>query len=133
LRYDTNWKPRVRSLSGSHELLTAIGNDLGYEEVFAFQLAGLARDGDVLITVSSSGNSENIVRCVEWGRANGLGSIALTGFGGGRSATLADVNIHVASENYGIVEDVHQSVLHLLGQWLRMGQMPDPLISQRKF
>lgn len=133
LRADTDWKPRVRSLSGSHELITAIGNDLSYADVFAYQLQGFGRPGDVLVTVSSSGDSENIVRVIEMAKAIGIGTIALTGFAGGRSSKLADVNLHVDSQNYGVVEDLHQALLHLLGQWLRMGEMPDALIAERKF
>ena len=133
LRGDTQWKPRVRSLSGSHELITAIGNDLSYADVFAYQLQGFGRTGDVLVTVSSSGESENIVRVIDWAKANGIATIALTGFSGGRSSKLADVNLHVDSQNYGVVEDLHQLLLHLLGQWLRMTQMPDALIAERKF
>jgi len=123
----------VRSLSGSHELITAIGNDLSYADVFAYQLQGFGRTGDVLVTVSSSGESENIVRVIDWAKANGIATIALTGFSGGRSSKLADVNLHVDSQNYGVVEDLHQLLLHLLGQWLRMTQMPDALIAERKF
>jgi D-sedoheptulose 7-phosphate isomerase len=133
LRGDTSWKPRVRSLSGSHELITAIGNDLSYADVFAYQLQGFGRPGDLLVTVSSSGESENIVRAIDWAKANSMGTIALTGFGGGRSSKLADVNLHVDSQNYGVVEDLHQSLLHMLGQWVRMTQMPDALIAERKF
>jgi len=87
---DTELLPRVVSLSSHLELITAIANDIAYDEVFAYQLRTLARPGDVLLTISSSGNSENIVRAVQWARDNRVGSIALTGFDGGRSATLAD-------------------------------------------
>src|SRR5258708_18825560 len=88
---DTKVRPHVISLANSIELITAIANDIAYEEVFAYQLRTLARTGDVLITISASGNSENIVRAVRWARDNRVGSIALTGFDGGRSAALADV------------------------------------------
>lgn len=133
LRNDTGWKPRVRSLSESASMLTATSNDLSYAESISFQLEGLGRPGDLLITISSSGDSENIVRAVSWAKMNGIVTLALTGFAGGRSAVMADVNLHVPSENYGVVEDTHQALLHLIGQVLRMGQMPDELIGQRKF
>ena len=130
---DTPLRPRVISLANSIELITAIANDIAYEDVFAYQLRTLARPGDVLITISASGNSENIVRAVRWARDNSVGSIALTGFDGGRSAGLADVNLHVEASNYGIVEDVHQSLMHILAQYMRQHAMPPGTIPQRRF
>jgi phosphoheptose isomerase len=133
MRSDTGLRPRVRSLSSGPEILTAIGNDMSYADTFSHQLDGFGRAGDLLITVSSSGDSENIVRAVNWAKGNGVASIAMTGFGGGRSAGLADVNLHVASENYGVVEDLHQSLMHVLAQFIRQSLMPDDLVRQRKF
>jgi phosphoheptose isomerase len=133
IQTDTPLRPRIRSLAENIELLTAVSNDIGYEEVFAFQMATFARAGDILITVSSSGNSENIVRAICWARANHVATIAMTGFEGGRSAQLSDVNLHVASENYGVVEDIHQSLMHALAQYIRQCHMSEELISVRKF
>jgi D-sedoheptulose 7-phosphate isomerase len=130
---DTQLRPRVTSLASHLELMTAIANDIAYEEVFAYQLRTLGRTGDVLLTISSSGNSENIVRAVRVAHENGLRSIAMTGFDGGRSAGLAEVNLHVKARNYGIVEDVHQSMMHSLAQFLRQRAMPAELAGQRVF
>lgn len=130
---DTPLKPKVVSLAGPLELVTAIANDIEYAEVFVYPLRTMAVPGDVLITISSSGNSENIVRAIEWARQNGVGSIAMTGFAGGRSKPLADVNLHVAAENYGVVEDIHQSMMHCLAQYLRQSTMPPELVPQRVF
>ena len=130
---DTALRPKVVSLASHIELITAIANDFAYDEVFAYQLRTMAAPGDVLITISSSGNSENIVRAVDWARENGVGTIAMTGFAGGRSAVLADVNLHVAAENYGIVEDIHQSMMHCLAQYLRQSAMPAELVAHRVF
>ena len=130
---DTPLKPKVVSLAGPLELVTAIANDIEYAEVFVYPLRTMAVPGDVLITISSSGNSENIVRAIEWARQNGVGSIAMTGFAGGRSKPLADVNLHVAAENYGVVEDIHQSMMHCLAQYLRQSAMPAELVPQRVF
>jgi phosphoheptose isomerase len=130
IQTDTPLRPRVVSLASHLELITAIANDIAYEEIFAYQLKTLAAPGDVLITISASGNSENIVRAVGWARANGVGTIAMTGFAGGRSAGLADVNLHVPAENYGIVEDIHQSMMHCLAQYLRHSALaPDQPLS----
>ena len=130
---DTALRPRVISLGGHLELITAIANDIAYDEVFVYQLRTMARRGDVLMTISASGNSENVVRAIQWARDNRVSSIALTGFEGGRSAALADVNLHVPAANYGVVEDLHQSLMHVLAQYLRQRAMPAELIAQRRF
>ena len=129
----TTLKPRVVSLSAHLELLTAIANDISYDDVFVYQLRTMARPGDLLMTISSSGNSENVVRAATWAKQNDIPTISLVGFSGGRSATIADVAIHVAAENYGIVEDVHQSVMHLFSQHLRQAYMSPEAIKQSKF
>ena len=133
IQTDTPLLPRVVSLASHIELITAIANDIAYEEVFAYQLKTMAMRGDVLITISSSGNSENIVRAIDWARTNGVGSVAMTGFSGGRSATLADVNLHVAAANYGITEDIHQSMMHCLAQYLRQSAMAPEHVASRAF
>jgi D-sedoheptulose 7-phosphate isomerase len=126
-------RPRVVSLSSHLELLTAIGNDLDYADTFVFQLRSMARPGDLLITLSASGDSENVVRAALWAKENAIPVISLIGFSGGRCKSIADVAIHVAAENYGIVEDVHQSVMHLLTQYLRLSMMPSDQIAASKF
>lgn len=130
---DTALKPKVVSLSATIETITAIANDISYDEVFVYQLRTLADPGDVLITVSSSGDSENVVRACQWAKENGVATIAMTGFSGGRTAKLADVNLHVAGDNYGIIEDVHQSLMHILAQFIRQAAMQAALIAERKF
>ena len=90
IRAHTELSPRVVSLSTNVELLTAIANDIGYEEVFAYQLQSQARPGDVLIAISSSGRSANIVQALEWAHEHGLRTIAFTGFDGGGARVLAE-------------------------------------------
>ncbi len=130
---DTDLLPRVVSLSANIETITAIANDIAYDDVFVYQLRTLAAEGDVLITVSSSGDSENVVRAAQWARDSGLEIIAMTGFDGGRSAQLASVNLHVDGDNYGVIEDSHQSLMHILAQFIRMRHMDDAAVSERKF
>lgn len=130
---DTGLKPRVHSLSATVEMLTAIANDIDYAEVFSYQLGLLGRPGDVLITISSSGNSENVTRAILKAREIGMKSIALTGFDGGRTRQLADVALHVEADNYGVVEDSHQALMHVLAQYLRMAHMPGDLVASRRF
>lgn len=130
---DTALTPRVHSLSSTVELITAIANDLSYEDVFAYQLRSWATPGDVLITISASGDSENIVRAASWAKENGVAVISLTGFAGGRSARVADVNLHVESENYGVIEDTHQLLMHVLAQYIRQAHMDEKLVPHRSF
>ena len=133
IQTDTTIRPKVVSLSANLEIITAIANDISFDDVFVFQLRTAARAGDLVLTISSSGNSENIVRPLQWARDNGLRSIAFTGFDGGRSAKLADVNVHVPAHNYGVVEDLHQSAMHILAQFLRLKNMDPKLVGARKF
>jgi phosphoheptose isomerase len=133
VRTATDLLPRVVSLSTNVELLTAISNDMGYENVFVYQLQSQARPGDVLIAVSSSGRSPNIVRALMWAREQGLGTIALTGFDGGAARTAADVSVHVDCTNYGIIEDWHQAIMHALAQYIRQSRMTAEAISANVF
>ncbi len=123
VRNGTHLTTRVFSLSTNIELFSAIANDLGYDTVFEYQLQSLARTGDVLIAVSSSGRSPNIVRALDWANGHGMHTIALTGFSGGAAKELASVSVHVRSDNYGIIEDAHQACMHLLAQYVRQSRM----------
>ena len=133
LRTDTVLKPRVISLSAHTEANSALSNDISHDEIFAYQLASMARPGDMLWTVSSSGNSQNVVRALEVAKDIGMATLAFTGFSGGRSRAMADVNVHVDSENYGVIEDIHMSFVHILAQFLRMKNMDPALVAERKF
>ncbi|WP_028846226.1 MULTISPECIES: HAD-IIIA family hydrolase [Thermocrispum] len=133
VRTGTGLTARVQSLSTNIELLSAIANDLGYEQVFEYQLQSLARPGDVLIAVSSSGSSANIVRAVDWANAHGMTTIALTGFGGGPARRRATVAVHVDSTNYGVIEDTHQACMHLLAQYVRQSRMPADAVATTTF
>jgi phosphoheptose isomerase len=133
LRTGTDLTPRFASLSSNVEVLTAIANDLDYKDVFAYQLQSQSEAGDVLVAVSSSGRSPNIVRALTWARDNGLATIALTGFTGGDARTVADVAVHVDSANYGVVEDLHQAITHALAQYLRQSRMTPGTVSSTVF
>ena len=133
LATDTDLLPRVQSLATNIEVITAIANDISYDEVFIHQLRLSAEKGDLVMTISSSGDSENVVRAASWARENGIEVISLTGFTGGRTAEVASVNLHVVGDNYGIIEDVHQSLMHLMGQYMRQQRMSEDLVQDRKF
>lgn len=125
VRTGTDVFPKVLSISTNIEIITAISNDIGYENVFEFQLSSLASAGDVLVAISSSGASPNILSALRWARDHALTTIAMTGFGGGEAKVLADIPLHVDAHNYGIVEDVHQSMMHFLAQFLRQKTLLD--------
>ena len=133
VRTTTDLTPQVLSLSTNVELLTAIANDLGYENVFVYQLQSQSGPGDVLMAVSSSGRSANIVRALEWARDHGLRTIAITGFDGGAARAVAEVSLHVECTNYGIVEDLHQAIMHALAQYVRHSRMTADAISTNVF
>ncbi len=133
VRMATDLIPHVLSLSANVELLTAIANDMGYENVFSYQLQSQSEPGDVLLAISSSGRSPNIVRALTWAREHGLRTIAVTGFGGGAAREIAEVSIHVDCTNYGVIEDLHQSVMHALAQYIRQSRMTAEAISASVF
>ncbi|OUU20681.1 MAG: hypothetical protein CBB97_17245 [Candidatus Endolissoclinum sp. TMED37] len=116
INQSTNKKSRIISLCSNVETITAIANDFGYEHVFANQLKIYSKKSDVLFCISSSGNSENIIQAIKIAKKKRLKAILLSGFDGGRASKLADINIHVPSKNYGIIEDCHQSIMHLICQ-----------------
>jgi phosphoheptose isomerase len=133
VRTETDLTPQVLSLSTNVELLTAIANDLGYESVFVYQLQSQSRSGDVLMAVSSSGRSPNIVQALTWARDHGLRTIAVTGFDGGAAKAVAEVSIHIECTNYGIIEDLHQAIMHALAQYIRQSRMSADAISTAVF
>ena len=133
LATNTGLLPRIESLAANVEVITAIANDISYNEVFVHQLRLSAGPGDLLLTISASGDSENVVKAASWSRENSVDVISLTGFAGGRTAEIATINLHVDGDNYGIIEDMHQSLMHLMGQYIRQRLMSEDLIPRNKF
>jgi D-sedoheptulose 7-phosphate isomerase len=111
---------RAVSLTDNVPIITAIGNDFGYEEIFVRQLRVLGRAGDVVVGISASGNSPNLVRAFEFARGAGIRTVAITAFDGGKMKTMADEGIHVPTgmKEYGPAEDVHMVIDHLVGAYL---------------
>ena len=105
---------RCLSLNDNVSWLTALGNDYAYEEVFVRQLMNFANPGDILLVMSVSGNSPNIVKALEWALANNLDTIALVGRKKGKVGDLAKHSIVIDSEHYGRVEDAHMGICHML-------------------
>lgn len=110
---------RVVSLTDNVALMTAIGNDIGYEELFTEQVANLAEKGDLLIAISASGNSPNILHTLRWAKENDVVTVAVLGFDGGEAAKIAEHFVVAESRNYGLVEDFHLIFEHAMSQWLR--------------
>jgi D-sedoheptulose 7-phosphate isomerase len=112
--FDNDRKNRLRvlSLTDNTPYILAWGNDEGFERVFVEQLKNLAGPGDLLIAISGSGNSPNVLRAVEWANQNGLKTFGCTGFGGGKLRTLARQGLHVPLDDMGIVESIHLTAFH---------------------
>lgn len=111
---------RALSLTENVALLTALANDYGYEHVFRHQLETLMGAGDVVVAISASGNSPNVVLAIEYANAHGATTVGLTGFDGGRLRELADVCVHAPTNpgEYGPAEDVHMVLDHLVTSYL---------------
>lgn len=113
---------RVSALPANPSVITCLANDEGYDEIFSLQLAVHGRGGDVLIALSGSGNSRNIVKALEQGRSLGMRSYAILGYSGGKAKDLADVPIHFAVDDMQISEDMQLVVGHMIMQWLYNNQ-----------
>jgi D-sedoheptulose 7-phosphate isomerase len=111
---------RVMSLTDNVPILTAIGNDFGYQDIFLRQIKVLGKKGDVVVGISASGNSPNILHAFEHAKSAGIKTIALTSFDGGKMKAMADEGIHVptAPKEYGPAEDAHMILDHLVGAYL---------------
>lgn len=111
---------RVSALTDNNALLTALANDIGYENVFVAQLQAWFQAGDRLLAISASGNSPNLLAAARWVRENGGRVISFVGFDGGALRGLSDVCVHVrtAKGEYGVVEDAHLVLNHLISNWL---------------
>ena len=112
---------RLRSiaLSDNVPLMTAYGNDVAYDDIFGEQLRTLARSGDVLIVITASGNSPNIIRAIEAAKKVGVKTIAFLGFQGGKAKDMVDHSILAESSNYGVIEDAHSVFMHMLTEHLK--------------
>ncbi len=111
---------RAVSLTDNVPIITAIGNDFGYEEIFVRQLRILGKKGDVLVGISASGNSPNVLKAFDYAPTIGIKTVAITAFDGGKMKALADEGIHVPTEpkEYGPAEDAHMVLDHLVGAYL---------------
>jgi D-sedoheptulose 7-phosphate isomerase len=115
---------RVIGLTDNMAMFSALANDEGYENVFSEQLASLVRPGDIVIAISASGNSKNVIRAVEVARRFGATVVGFTGFDGGGLRRLADFNVHVSSNIIEHVEDIHLMLEHLIVRSIKDQSQP---------
>ena len=105
---------RFHCLNDNMATIMAIANDIGYEEVFCFQLRGNLEPGDILVAISGSGNSPNVLHAAEYARERGCKIIGLTGFNGGKLKELSDISLHVPVNSMQVTEDIHMVFDHLM-------------------
>jgi len=104
----------VVSLCANASLLTCLGNDIGYENVFSKQLESTGEKGDLLLAYSGSGNSPNILRALQMAKGMGITTLAFLGFDGGKAKGFADLSLHFPVDDMQIAEDLHMMASHLL-------------------
>jgi D-sedoheptulose 7-phosphate isomerase len=114
-------KPRLRatSLADNVAFITAIANDIDYSSIFTEQLIGQMKEGDVVIGISASGNSPNVLKAIEYANDNDAVTIGIIGFGGGKLKELASKSIVLSKKNYQQVEDVHMALAHIIPCWIK--------------
>lgn len=122
---ETSIQPIIHSLSSNTPTVTAVANDISYDDIFSYQLERYGKDGDILLCVSSSGNSTNIIKALSMAKSKNIESISFVGFAGGDAKNISDNCIHIPSKNYGIVEDIHHSLMHMLAQYIRLKNLLD--------
>lgn len=107
-------KFRFQCLNDNIPTLMAVANDIGYEEIFRFQLDGVLEQGDIVIAISGSGNSKNVLNAVEYAKGHGNKVIGLTGYDGGKLGKLCDVHLHAPVNSMQVTEDIHIVFNHLM-------------------
>ena len=120
-RQRSKFSPKIVSLSNSIETITAIANDMNYKYIFKYQLESLYKKGDILLIVSSSGNSENVKEVLKFANKKKIKTIGFSGFKGGYLNKNSNISLHVKAMNYGISEDSHHVLMHIILQYLIEG------------
>jgi D-sedoheptulose 7-phosphate isomerase len=115
--YQQNQRFRIMALTDSLPTLTAYSNDVNYSCVFVEQLKNFAQPGDIVIAISGSGNSPNVVHAIEYANSIGCKTIGLSGRNGGKLGPISQLNIHVAEPHMGRIEDAHMIVCHMIGYY----------------
>ena len=120
VRYFTQFRPKIRALTDNVPMMTAVGNDTSFDDIFVEQLKGHFVPGDTLLCISASGNSENVVRAAQYANENGGTSIAWVGFTGGKLGDVSTISLHLENEkgDYGPIEDMHMILDHMIVNYL---------------
>jgi D-sedoheptulose 7-phosphate isomerase len=108
---------KVIGVTDNISMITAYANDMSYDDVFVEQLKNHLEPGDLVVGVTGSGNSPNVLKAIQWAREAGAVTIGFIGFGGGKLASMVDHQVTFSSDNYGVVEDLHLSLNHILTQF----------------
>lgn len=116
---------KVHTLTANQAILTCLANDISYDEIFSYQLEALAQKDDILIALSGSGNSPNIVKAIQTAKIIGMKAFAILGYDGGRCLEIADNSIHIPINDMQISEDMQLVVGHMIMQWLRQRLLSD--------
>ena len=132
-REKTNYNPKIVSLSNNIETITAISNDIDYKYIFSYQAENLCNKNDLIIIISSSGNSKNIIELVKFAKKRKITTIGFSGFKGGYLKKNSDISVHVNINNYGITEDIFQIYMHIIMQFLRQKNTKLNKLSKLKF
>lgn len=120
VRYFTDFRPKVIALTDNVPLITAISNDISYDEIFVEQMKGVFNKGDLLLAISASGNSPNVVKACEYAKELGGKTIAFCGFSGGKLKEISDMPLYTPNKDkdYGPIEDLHMILNHVLVNYL---------------
>ena len=118
LRQHSKLRPKIISLSSTIETITAISNDINYDQIFKYQAESLFEKNDLLVIISSSGNSKNIKEVLKYAKKKSVKTIGFSGFNGGYLKKNCNISIHINAMNYGISEDAHHIIMHVILQYL---------------
>lgn len=120
VRYYTKFRPKVRALTDNVAMITAVGNDTSFNDIFLEQLKGHFTEGDAIICISASGNSENVIRAAQYANEHGGKSIGFIGFTGGKLKETCTVSLYTPNPkgDYGPIEDIHMIYDHLIVNYL---------------
>jgi len=117
---NTNLNIKSFSLNSNTSLITAIANDISYDDIFSYQLSKYGNQNDILLLFSVSGSSKNIIKCATEAKKKKMKVVSFTGFEGGKIKKLSDCNLNFLSNNFGIVEDCHLTIMHYISQFIRI-------------
>ena len=117
-REKTDYNPKIVSLSNNVETITAISNDIDYKYIFSYQAENLCNKNDLIIIISSSGNSKNVIELLKFAKKKKIKTIGFSGFNGGYLKKNSTVSIHLNAKNYGISEDGHHILMHIILQYI---------------